>query len=101
MNKENTSNFTDLGIQISRWRRSQRKTQAELEKLAGLSHNTVSRIETGIVSPRLSTCEKIAQVLGISFEQLQFEKPDLPEGVTLRHELDLLEQRLKNVEVTA
>lgn len=50
-------------------------TQAELERLAGLSHNTASRIERGEVSPRLETVEKIATAMELSVEELTFRIP--------------------------
>ena len=40
-----------------------------------MAHNAISRIETGEVAPRLATLESIADVLGISIEQLQFRLP--------------------------
>ena len=65
----------DLGIQIRKWRLAKKLTQAELEQRAGLSHNTISRIECGSVSPRLQTLVQISQSLAISVEQLQFKEP--------------------------
>jgi transcriptional regulator with XRE-family HTH domain len=43
--------FPLLGDQIRQWRLVRKLTQAGLEQAAGLSHNTVSRIECGSVSP--------------------------------------------------
>lgn len=64
-----------LGDQVRLWRQAQKMTQAELERKADLSHNTVSRIECGNVSPRVDTLERIGHALAISVEQLQFQKP--------------------------
>ncbi len=64
-----------IGNQIRKWRLEKKVTQAELEQRSGLSHNTVSRIECGAVSPRIDTVERIAQALGLSVEELQFQKP--------------------------
>ena len=64
-----------LNEQIRLWRVAQKLTQAALEEKAGLSHNTVSRIECGSVSPRIDTIDRIAQALDISVEQLQFQQP--------------------------
>ncbi len=65
----------DLAEQIRRWRVARAFTQAELEGRAGLSHNAISRIENGVVTPRLDTVEKIAHALEISVEELQFRAP--------------------------
>ena len=64
-----------LNEQIRLWRVARKLTQAALEEKAGLSHNTVSRIECGSVSPRIDTIDRIAQALDISVEQLQFQQP--------------------------
>ena len=64
-----------LGDQIRQWRLARKVTQSELEQKAGLSHNAVSRIECGNVSPRIDTIEHIAQALEVSVEQLQFQSP--------------------------
>ena len=64
-----------LGDQIRQWRLACRVTQSELEQKAGLSHNAVSRIECGSVSPRIDTIERIARALEVSVEQLQFQPP--------------------------
>lgn len=66
-----------IGEQVRLWRQAQGLTQAELEEKAGLSHNTVSRIECDVVSPRLGTLERLAGALNVSVEQLQFQKPDI------------------------
>lgn len=90
----------ELAEQIRRWRVARGYTQAELESRAGLAHNALSRIENGLVSPRLETVESIAQALEISVEELQFREPK-----TLRVEdsgravpdTELLVQRLKQL----
>lgn len=66
-----------LGQQVRSWRRAFAMTQAELEQAAGMSHNLVSRIECGIVSPRLDTLERLAKALNVSVEQLQFQRPQI------------------------
>jgi transcriptional regulator with XRE-family HTH domain len=62
---------------IRAWRLHRKFTQGELEQRAGLSHNTISRIETDAVSPRLDTVKGIARALELSVEELQFGKPPL------------------------
>jgi len=65
----------DLGNQVRKWRLAKKMTQAELEEQAGLSHNAVSRIECGNVSPKIETLDRISKSLDISIEQLQFQIP--------------------------
>ena len=66
-----------ISEQVRSWRQAQGMTQAELEEKAGLSHNTVSRIECDSVSPRLGTLDRLAASLNVSVEQLQFQKPEI------------------------
>jgi transcriptional regulator with XRE-family HTH domain len=61
--------------QVLWWRKSLGLTQGELERRAGLGHNTISRIEQSEVSPRIETIEKIAEALSITVEALQFSNP--------------------------
>jgi transcriptional regulator with XRE-family HTH domain len=70
-----SSDDPDLAEQVREWRRARRLSQGQLEGKAGLSHNAVSRIENGQVSPRLDTLEAIAMALVISVEELQFRRP--------------------------
>lgn len=81
MSNQQRPGLAALGDQVSGWRRARGLTQAELESRAGLSHNALSRIETGQVSPRLSNLEKIAGALDLTTEELQFRKPpiDVPD----------------------
>jgi len=65
----------DLPDQVRQWRNFRGLTQTELEQRAGLSHNAISRIETGTVSPRLETVERIASALHLDVEELQFRAP--------------------------
>ncbi len=45
-------------------------TQAELSKRTGVTEATISRIETGVTQPRISTTRKLAAGLGVEPEQL-------------------------------
>ena len=71
--------------------------QGDLETKASLSHNTVSRIETGSVQPRLETLERIADAMSISVEELQFRQPRsvVKEGSPVPQALDELIARLE------
>lgn len=73
--KSNLDLEVNLGNQVRLWRLHARLKQSEIEVRAGLAHNAVSRIETGEVSPRLETLERLAGALGISIEELQFRTP--------------------------
>jgi len=75
--KKPDQGLPSLAGQVRLWRVAQGLTQSRLETEAGLSHNTISRIECGAVSPRLETLERISKALGISVEQLQFQQPGL------------------------
>ncbi|MGH2786447.1 MAG: helix-turn-helix domain-containing protein [Actinomycetota bacterium] len=48
-------------------RRGSRLSQRELARRAGVPHSTVARIETGRISPRASTVERLLGVLGYDF----------------------------------
>ena len=75
--KERTlvSRQISLGPRLRAWREHVGLSQAEVERRAGLAHNALSRIETEAVCPRLETIERIASVLGLSIEQVQFRLP--------------------------
>jgi transcriptional regulator with XRE-family HTH domain len=45
-------------------------TQAELSQRTGLTEATISRIETGVTRPRISTVRKLAAGLGVRPEEL-------------------------------
>jgi len=70
-----SSALPEIKDQIFLWRTSKGLSQMELERKAGLAHNTLSRIETGQVQPRLETLEKLARILETDVEGLQFKKP--------------------------
>lgn len=60
-----------LGERLRYWRLRSQVTQAEIERRAGLAHNALSRIENGQVDPQFETVMRIAEALGMSFEELQ------------------------------
>jgi transcriptional regulator with XRE-family HTH domain len=45
-------------------------TQVELAARAGVTEATISRLETGVTQPRISTVRKLAAGLGVKPEQL-------------------------------
>ena len=90
--------IASLGEQVARWRRYRGLTQAELETRADLGHNALSRIETGQVSPRLSTVEQIASALDISFEELQLRKPPTASPEIREENIEALAARLMELD---
>src|SRR5689334_12558667 len=66
---------TALGQRLKAWRDFRGLTQAEVERRGGLAHNALSRIETGGVSPKLGTLERIAAALELSVEELHLRTP--------------------------
>ncbi len=67
-----------LAQRLKAWREFRGLTQAEVERRGGLAHNALSRIETGGVSPKLGTLERIAAALELSVEELHLRMP--PDG---------------------
>lgn len=87
----------DAGQQLRAWRTHLGLKQGDLEQKAGLSHNSVSRIETGTVSPRLETLERLAEALGISVEQMQFKSPPAVVRETPDRDVETLMSRLASL----
>lgn len=54
-----------LGESIKQRRKALRVSQAQLAELAGISVNTLYKIERGQTNPRLETLSKIGDVLGM------------------------------------
>src|SRR5690349_8023990 len=50
-------------------------TQKELAELSNISIRSIQRIENGEIAPRSYTLKTLAGVLGMSFEEMQEEKP--------------------------
>jgi transcriptional regulator with XRE-family HTH domain len=98
MSKKEKSQLFELGDQIAQWRRTKGLTQSQLESMAGLAHNALSRVENNLVSPRLMTVERIASALGISVEELQFRSPAVIDPSTEVSQLDDLMTRLNGLD---
>jgi transcriptional regulator with XRE-family HTH domain len=90
----------NAGTQLRVWRTHVGLKQGDLEQKAGLSHNSVSRIETGVVSPRLDTLERLAEALGISVEQLQFKSPPMVIRESSSTDMDALMRRVMDLPET-
>ncbi len=63
-----------IGKSIKERRKGLRVTQTQLAELAGISVNTLYKIERGQTNPTLDTLTKIANVLGMEV-CLQVKKP--------------------------
>ena len=67
-----------IGLKIKFERQKRGFSQEDLAFEAGLSRNSVWKIETNQVSPTIATLEKIAKALGMDFaELLDVSKVDL------------------------
>lgn len=89
----------ELSQQVRDWRRARQLSQGQLEGRAGLSHNAISRIENGQVSPRLDTLEAIAVALDLSIEELQFRRSptESTEAVSVEDDVQELARLLASV----
>jgi transcriptional regulator with XRE-family HTH domain len=59
-----------IGRNIAETRKAAGRTQAEMAEKVGIDTVTVSRIERGIVTPRLTTLNKIADELNVALNCL-------------------------------
>lgn len=97
--KNRTEQFPSIAEQVKSWRVHQGLRQGELEERAGLSHNAISRIETGKVCPKLETIESLAVAMELSVEHLQFKRPSSqPDKISSDLDMVMLVDRLKSVE---
>ncbi len=64
----------ELGRKLSELRKSKNLTQEELVERCHVSVRTIQRIESGEVTPRVSTVKIILAALGENFDTLQFPK---------------------------
>lgn len=59
-----------LGKHISRLRQSKGYSQDRLYLEAGFSRGTMSKIENGLVDPKISTLEKIARTIDVPLSKI-------------------------------
>lgn len=59
-----------MKIKLREWRLFKIMTQEELSKASGITEASISRIESGLHEPRISTVKKLAAALGIEPRQL-------------------------------
>lgn len=67
---------TEIGKQIRERRKILGITQPDLAEMAGISVNTLYKIETGQANPTIKVLHKIAEILGMEFT-LTVKKPEL------------------------
>ena len=70
MNTKKTDKYVLLGENIRKLRKSRNYSQGLFAKALGISVATLSSYETGKTAPPASTCAKIADMLGISLNQV-------------------------------
>ena len=70
-----TIDYKSIGKRVKASRILRQMTQAELAEKTGMSDVYISRIETGVRSPSLSSLLKIALVLSISLDSLVLDAP--------------------------
>ena len=64
-------NLSTLAKNIRKLRGEKNISQDKLSKLAGIAHNTIIKIETGLIkNPKIETVQKIADAFGISLDEL-------------------------------
>lgn len=76
MNTKKTDKYVLLGENIRKLRKSRNYSQGLFAKALGISVATLSSYETGKTAPPASTCAKIADMFGISLNQVLNLKED-------------------------
>ncbi|HYZ63977.1 MAG TPA: cupin domain-containing protein [Acetobacteraceae bacterium] len=71
-------NVPPVGLRIRAFRKLQRLRLVDLAKRAGCSESLLSRIETGSVTPSLSTLHRLSQALQVNVALLLEAAPDHP-----------------------
>ncbi len=64
----------NIGSQLKERRKTLGITQSDLAEMAGVSKNTLYKIETGQTNPTLKMLGKIAEILGMELK-LEVKKP--------------------------
>jgi len=64
-------NLSTLAKNIRKLREKRNISQDKLSKLANVAHNTIIKIETGLIkNPKIETVQNIADAFGISLDEL-------------------------------
>jgi transcriptional regulator with XRE-family HTH domain len=64
----------DIGENVKAWRHQRGLSQWDLADKSGVGYATIARVELGLVDPRLSTLERLAEALDIDVVDF-FTKP--------------------------
>jgi DNA-binding XRE family transcriptional regulator len=60
---------------LKEWRFYRTATQKEVAAMIGTSHTAVSMYETGALNPSFRVIRRLAGALGISVEELRYQRP--------------------------
>lgn len=85
-----------VGAAIATLRKQRRLTQAQVAESMSVEKETVSRIETGVISPSLARLRQIADVLGCTPADLF--RPGSPDALDQAHKIVELLQGLNDNE---
>lgn len=95
--KDNNAFFTNLGRKISRMRKDKKLSQAEFAVLMNRDINTLSKIERGVINPKITTLINIAKGLDVTLiELLNIDNLKVIPGTRERLINDIV-QKLKNL----
>lgn len=95
--KDNNAFFTNLGRKISRMRKDKKLSQAEFAVLMNRDINTLSKIERGVINPKITTLINIAKALDVTLiELLNIDNLKVIPGTRERLINDIV-QKLKNL----
>lgn len=63
--------LSTLAKNIRKLRKKNNLSQDKLSKLANMAHNTIIKIESGLIkNPKIKTVQNIADALGVSLDEL-------------------------------
>ena len=65
----NRKTIENIGQRIRQLRKSHRMTQCQLQRRSRVSHSSLSRIESGRMTPSLAALEKLSDALGVSMNR--------------------------------
>ena len=84
MNKMRKDSMT-LGERIQKYRKMKGLSQEELGKLLHISRQTISKWESNLSSPDIQSCKAMADVFGISLEELLDESKKIKTDQSTNH----------------
>ncbi len=71
--------MNDLGIRIGKYREKSGLSQLELSEMLEVSRQAISKWETGVAQPELPKLVKMAEIFGVSLDELVLGKAKEPE----------------------